>query len=96
MKTRFVIHKNLLSPVYRVIKRPAIYTCYRQQISFYPEDITVENPKRVNTGGYFILPKSDYVPCDKNGVVKDSNVDSAPLAHCGQEYESRVEFNRKK
>ena len=82
MRTRFVIHKNLLSPVYRVRTRPVLA---EWTFIWNPEDICVENPERVETNGFFILPKSEYVACDKNGVVKDKHVDSAYFTHCGSE-----------
>lgn len=81
MRTRFVIHKNMLSTVYRVRKRPVIYTAWGTPEPWHPEDICVENPKRADINGYFILPKSDYVSCNSKGqtikVQGTANVETA-------------------
>ena len=91
MRTRFVIHKNLLSQVFRVKPRHEIY----EIDEWYPEDICVENPKRKNEGGYFILPKSEYVPCDSNGNVKDEHGFEAPaITDGGPEHASGTEADR--
>jgi hypothetical protein len=90
VRNSYVIHKNLLSPVYKVRKRVKIYgfvdcdaDAFPVEIPWTPDSYCVENPDW--EGDWFKLPKSDYVPCDKNGVVKESNVETSYLAHCGSE-----------
>lgn len=69
MRTRFVIHKNLLGKVFRVVPRRFL----RSNIIWNPEDICVLNDQREDS--YFILPRSEYIPCSQNGTTKDTHAD---------------------
>lgn len=86
MRTRFVIHKNLLGRVFRVRPRYTIQSV----VKWYPEDILVHNPDRPeHEGAYFILPKSEYIPCTVNGtliaVVKGYHAETATVVNSGSE-----------
>ena len=88
MRTRFVIHRHLLGPVFRVLPRKNVGL----ECKWNPEDIPVINPAR--KASFFVLPKSEYIPCDSKGRTLKNHVETTNVFNCGAEQTSRTEAHR--
>lgn len=90
MRTHFVRHLGCLGQIFRVIKRPILRNFYGDIVPWHPEDIAVANPERYKTeGSWFILPKSEYIPCDSEGRLLKTRQEIACDADLTQVTQSR-------